>query len=438
METNETKSSAAPGTADANEQRPPTTAISSSKPKNERAKKRSIARWARRIVVTLLALGLVAALVVAWLPKPLVVDVAAVARGPMRVSIDEDGRTRVKDRYVVSAPMTGNVGRLELHPGDAIVERAIIARIVPAAAPLLDARTRAELEARVGQAQAARMQAESGIARAQAALALATTTAARQRTLTASGAASLVERERSDLEERARTEELTSARFGARVAAHQVEMAQAAIGRVGGRGGATEQLEVTSPVAGQVLRVIQQSEGVVGPGTPLVEVGDPSALEIVVDVLTTDAVIIRPGAHVEIDRWGGERKLRGHVRLVEPSAFTRVSALGVEEQRVNVVIDLDEPRERWSALGDGYRVEAAIVVWEEPDVLRVPASAVFRRGEGWAVFRLEGGVARLRTVDAGKRNGLDVQIVRGLAVGDRVIAHPSDRVVDGVDAVARE
>lgn len=412
-------------------------AVKSAAPKNARATRRSIARWARRIVVGLFGLGLLAALVVAWLPKPLVVDVSTVERGAMRVTIDEDGRTRVKDRYIVSAPMTGNVARLELHPGDVILERAIVARIVPLASPLLDARTRAELEARVGQAQAARMQAEAGIGRAEAALALAQTMATRQRTLLAQGAASLAERERTDLEERARTEELTSARFGARVAAHQVEMGLAALGRVSGRAGAEQQLEVTSPVAGQVLRVIQQSEGAVGPGTPLIEVGDPAALEIVVDVLTTDAVVIRAGAHVEVDRWGGEQMLRGHVRLVEPSAFTRISALGVEEQRVNVVIDLDEPRERWAALGDGYRVEARIVVWEEPVVLRVPASSVFRSGEGWAVYRVEGPVARLRSVRVGKRNGLDVQVLSGLSANDRVIAHPSDRVVDGADVVAR-
>jgi HlyD family secretion protein len=415
----------------------PKTAASAPAPKSARATRRAIARWARRIVLGLFGVGLVAALVIAWLPKPLTVDVAPVVRGAMRVTIDEDGRTRVKDRYVVSAPITGNVGRLELRPGDTIPERAILARIVPLAAPLLDARTRAELEARVGQAQAARMQAESGIARAEAALTLAQTMAARQRSLAAQGAASVAERESTDLEERARTEELTSTRFGARVAAHQVEMALAALGRTSGRAGSEQQLEVTSPTAGQVLRVIQQSEGVVAPGTPLVEVGDPAALEIVVDVLTTDAIVVRPGAHVEIDRWGGERVLRAHVRLVEPSAFTRVSALGVEEQRVNVVIDLDEPRERWAALGDGYRVEARIVVWDAANVLRVPASAVFRSGDGWAVFRVEGPVARLRSVEVGKRNGVDVEVLRGLAASDRVIAHPSDRVADGVEVVAR-
>jgi HlyD family secretion protein len=166
-------------------------------------------------------------------------------------------------------------------------------------------------------------------------------------------------------------------------------------------------------------------------------VGDPAALEIVVDVLSSDAVAVRPGARVELDRWGGAHLLRGRVRLVEPSAFTRISALGVEEQRVDVVIELVEPRARWAALGDGYRVEARIVDWEAPDVLRAPASAVFRRGAGWAAFRVEQGVARLRGLGLGRRNGLEVEVLRGLAAGDRLVAHPSDRVVDGADVVAR-
>ncbi len=175
----------------------------------------------------------------------------------------------------------------------------------------------------------------------------------------------------------------------------------------------------------------------VAPGAPIFEVGDPTVLEVVVDILTSDAVAVRPGARVELDRWGGDSVLRGRVRLVEPSAFTRISALGVEEQRVDVVVDLVDPRSRWAALGDGYRVEARIVDWESADVLRAPASSVFRRGTGWALFRVEDGVARLRPVVLGRRNGLEVEVLRGLAPGARVVTHPSDRVVDGTPVVAR-
>jgi len=251
------------------------------------------------------------------------------------------------------------------------------------------------------------------------------------------GGASSQAAEQAQVEARFRSEELTSAQFAARVADHQLEMSRAALGLIGARDGEGEQMEVRAPVAGQVLRVIQESEGVVAAGTPMLEAGDPAHLEIVVDVLTSDAVEIEPGARVEIDRWGGEHTLAAHVRTVEPSAFTRMSALGVEEQRVNVIIDLDEPRERWQSLGDGYRVEARIVVWAQDDVLKVPASAVFRHGRGWAVFAVEGDTARLREVEVGRRNGLAVQITEGLSADDRVVVHPSERVVDGVAVVQR-
>jgi HlyD family secretion protein len=251
--------------------------------------------------------------------------------------------------------------------------------------------------------------------------------------LAASGGASAQAVERAQMERRTAREELTSLEFGARVADHQVQIARAALGRLSARATAeeAEQMDVSSPVDGIVLRVAQESEGVVQVGAPLMELGDPAALEIVVDVLTSDAVRIERGAHVEIDRWGGEL-LQGHVRLIEPSAFTRTSALGVEEQRVNVLVDLDSPREEWISLGDGYRVEARVVVWEAEDVVIVPASAVFRRGEGSAVFVIEGDHARLTPIEVGHGNGLDTEVVSGLDEGATVIVHPGDTVDDGV------
>ena len=224
------------------------------------------------------------------------------------------------------------------------------------------------------------------------------------------------------------------------MADHELQVAQATLGRIDkprGKHEAEPEVEITSPVRGRVLRVIQESEGAVQPGTPLLEIGDPTALEIVVDVLTSDAVAIQPGAPATIERWGGAQALPAHVRLIEPSAFTRVSALGVEEQRVNVVIDLDAPHATWSALGDGYRVEAAIEVWNGNDVLSVPASAVFRRGEGWAVFQVKDGKALVKSVAIGRQNAEREQITRGLQAGDQVIVHPSDRVADGARVEAR-
>jgi HlyD family secretion protein len=191
---------------------------------------------------------------------------------------------------------------------------------------------------------------------------------------------------------------------------------------------------VHAPVRGQVLRVLQESEGVVPAGAPLVEIGNPLALEVVVDVLTTDAVDIRPGARVRIERWGGASALTGHVRQVEPSAFTRLSALGVEEQRVNIVIDLDAPHERWASLGDGYRVEASIVVWVGHDRLLVPVGAVFRQGEGWATYVVKDGRTRLRTVELGRRSAAEIEVVGGLRAGDRVVLYPTDNVRDGARA----
>jgi len=400
-------------------------------------KNRELIKWLKRLLWAAAAAGLVAMIVIAFLPKPIPVDVVSAEVESMRVTVDEDGRTRVTDRYVVGAPLTGNLGRIELHPGDPVTEGAVIARLVPLARPLMDAQTRAEAEARVAAANAQLRQARASVERARAARDYAQTQAQRQEGLHARGSISADALDRAQLEVRSRREELTSAEFGVRVAAHQVEMARAALGRIDGGGEDAENLEVTSPIEGAVLRVLQQSGGVVQAGTPLVELGDPSHLEIAVDVLTSDAVHIEPGDPVVIERWGGEQALDGHVRAVEPSAFTRTSALGVEEQRVNVVIDLDSPREQWERLGDGYRVETRIVIWQADEVLRVPANAVFRHGDGWAVYRVANGLAELVEVDTGRRNGLHVQIEDGLTSGDQVVAHPSDRVRDGVEVAPR-
>jgi HlyD family secretion protein len=227
-----------------------------------------------------------------------------------------------------------------------------------------------------------------------------------------------------------RQEELASSEFGLQVAASELRLAQAALARIGAPG--REEFTVRAPVRGHVLRVLQESEAVVQPGTPLLEIGNPLALEVVVDVLTTDAVDIRPGAPVRIERWGGDSALAGHVHRIEPSAFTRLSALGVEEQRVNVIIDLDPPRSRWGRLGDGYRVEASIAVWEGLDRLMVPAGAVFRHGDGWATYVVDAGRARLTPVQLGRRNAAAVEVLGGLRGGEPVVLYPTDNVTDGV------
>ena len=394
-------------------------------------------KWVRWLLIVLAIAGVVATAVVAWMPRAVQGEVAPVSRGRLVVTVDEDGRTRVIDRYLISAPLSGNLGRIELDAGDTIHAGEDLAWLVPLPPPLLDARTRAESKARVDAAVAATKQAKAAISRARAALDFATKEADRARAVVKQGGLALSDAERAIADERRTREELRSANFGGRVAEHELTLARSALLRLSGKENTGEQMDIASPIDGRVLRVLQRSEGVVQAGTPVIEVGDPAALEIVIDVLSQDATRIRPGAPAEIVRWGGATPLRAHVRTVEPSAFTKLSALGVEEQRVNVVIDLDEPHEAWESLGDGYRVEARISVWQGDDVLFVPASAVFRHGDDWATFVIEDGDARVRVVDLGQTNGLETEVISGVEEGDLVIAYPSDSVRDGVAVRAR-
>ncbi|UCF46914.1 MAG: HlyD family efflux transporter periplasmic adaptor subunit [Myxococcales bacterium] len=394
-------------------------------------------KWIRRVLVALVVLAVVGLIVVAWIPNPVEVEVAQATRGPLVVTVNEDGRTRVKDRYIVSAPITGNLARLELDAGDSIEEEQVLARLVPLPPPLLDSRTRAEAKARVDAAMAARRQAQAAVNRARFQRDFAKQESERALAVVQQGGLARSDADRAVSTYRSSEEELSSAEFGARVAEHQLKLAQTALLQLSGQGEEGEQLDIISPVAGQVLKVFQESEGVVQGGTPILEVGDPGALEIVVDVLSQDATRIPAGATTMVERWGGKNPLRGHVRIVEPSAFTKLSALGVEEQRVNVIIDLDDERELWSTLGDGYRVEARISVWEGEDVLRVPASAVFRSEEAWATFVVEKDTAVLRKVEIGETSGLETEVLSGLDEGDTVIAYPSDSVRDGVSVKAR-
>jgi HlyD family secretion protein len=401
------------------------------------AKPSGLRKWIRRALIALAVLVVVGLVAVAWIPNPVEVEVVVVVRGPLLVTVNEDGRTRVKDRYLVSAPLTGNLARLDLEAGDAIEEGQVLARLVPLPPPLLDSRTRAEAKARVDAAMAARRQAQAAVNRARFQRDFAEQESKRALAVVQQGGLARSDADRAVSTYGSSKEDLRSAEFGARVAEHKLTLAQTALTQLSGQGEEGEQLDIISPVAGQVLKIFQESEGVAPGGTAILEVGDPSALEVVVDVLSQDATRIPAGAAALIERWGGKNPLRGHVRVVEPSAFTKLSALGVEEQRVNVIIDMDDDRELWSSLGDGYRVEARISVWEGEDVLKVPASAVFRSEEAWATFVVEGGVAVVRTVDLGETNGLETEVLSGLEEGDAVIAYPSDSVQDGVSVKSR-
>lgn len=394
--------------------------------------KKNVSRWIKRGLMVALALAIVAAVVSAWTPTPLAVEVATVERGALRVEVTEDGRTRVKDRYVVSAPLAGQLARIELQPGDPIGEDEVLARIAPLATPLLDARTRGQARANLEAAKAAIKQAEAQTKRARASLKFAKSEVTRIVPLVERGVESRSALDRATLQVKTLESDVDSARFATRVAQHQQRMAESALERFEDPNSGTtpEQFVIQSPITGKVLAIHRESEGVTTPGAPLVELGDPRALEIVVDVLTRDAVRIESGAAAVVERWGGE-PLPAKVVLVEPSAFTRMSSLGVEEQRVNVILELEAPYEVWSKLGEGYRVEARMTVWHEDAVLKVPSAALFRHGEQWAVFCVEAEHATVCPLEIGERSRSEAQVLSGLNEGQRVIVHPSGAVQEG-------
>jgi HlyD family secretion protein len=386
----------------------------------------------------------ISALAIALVPRPIPVDTAPVERGRMAVTLDHEGRTRVRDRYVVSAPVPGRVLRIELEPGDPVrAGDTVLATFLPGAPALIDVRSRAEAESRVRAAEAllARVRAEREQGRVTAEF--AQTESRRARGLSEQGVVSAELRESAEAEARVRESALKAADSAVEAAERDVETAKAALfepapTREPGSAGSRAALQLRSPIDGVVLRRVRESEGIVLQSEPLVEVADLSALEVIADFLSADAVRIRPGLPVLIEQWGGGAPLKGRVRRVEPSAFLKISALGVEEQRVWVVIGFEDPRAAWQALGDGYRVEARVVIWEQPDVLKVPTSSLFRQGDGWAAFVVDNGRATIRALRIGQRNGSAAEVVEGVKAGERVIVHPPDQVADGIRVVQRQ
>ncbi len=374
--------------------------------------------------------------VVAWMlmPQPVTMETALVTRGHFAATVDEDGKTRVRERYVVAAPLAGRSSRIALKVGDQVKAGDAVATIVPAPAPLLDPRARREAEERLSSAEAELKRTQAVIEQARAEAAKSKLDLDRTRMLEQRGVTSPENLERDTLAAQVADRQLRAAEFRNEAAAHEVEQIRALIARYGEVGsGPVEGWTVTAPVAGVILAVRQESETVVSPGTPLVDIGDPHDLEIVVDVLSSDAVEIRPGAAVAIEHWGGQGSLEGRVRRVEPTAFTKLSVLGVEEQRVNVVVDLTSPSERWVSLGDGYRIEARITVFSRDDATIVPAGALFRQGKDWKVYVVADGRARLRAVEILRRGARNAAIASGLKPGETVIVYPGDNVAPGVE-----
>ena len=403
-------------------------------------------RWIKRILTFAFVLGLTAAVVNAFLPKPIGVDLARVETGSLQVYVEEDGKTRVRNRYVVSSPLAGRLRRIKLRPGDQVPPGRMLASIEPADPGLLDPRALAQAEARVKSAKAALDKSGAQLKWAEAALDLAETEYARSEQLLQKNAMSKSELDSKRMQKRTREEEVRRDRFGEEIARFELEQAQAALLQTRPHAGEIDldsQFEIRSPslsTSGRsfhVLRVLQESEAVVTAGTPLIELGDLADLEVEIEVLSSDAVKIPPGARVLLEQWGGDTPLEARVRVVEPSGHTKVSALGVEEQRVFVIADFPDPEKIPAALGDGFRVEAKIIIWEKEGILKVPASALFRHGDGWAVFRIEHRRALLHPVKLGRKSPLAAEVVEGLAQGDTVVVHPSDKVADGIEIVPR-
>jgi HlyD family secretion protein len=389
----------------------------------------------RRVLIPVLVVG--GLLAVALWPKTVGVELGVVSRGPLMVTVDEEGMTRVRDRFVVSSPVAGRVLRIELEPGDTVTRGQVVAHVRAETPPLLDERTRAEAQAAIESARAALGRARAEEQRARATLAQLQRELTRIRELAQSRVVSAQELEAREAEAKVAEESVNAAVFAVQAATSTLQGAQARLAPPT-RDAAGRVVSVTAPADGVVLKRLRESESVVPPGDPLIEIGDPHRLEIVVDLLSTDAVRVQRGARTIIEQWGGERQLEARVRRIEPSGFTKISALGVEEQRVNVLIDFEEPREVQERLGDGYRVEARIVVWSKDNVLKVPTSSLFRDGTQWAVYKVVDSTAQRQIVDVGQRSGLEAEVLSGLAEGDQIVVYPSDAIRPGVELARRD
>jgi HlyD family secretion protein len=391
------------------------------------------------------ALIVVILLVLALIPHPEPVDIAEVVEGPMAVSVRDEGYTRVREVYVVSAPLGGRLLRVDNDAGDTVAAGDIVANILPSAPAFLDARSHSEAEAAVRSAEAALAFSRAEVDSAAAQAAFARAEEERMASLFETGIASRGAIDRVRMELRTAVAAEQTARSSVRMRGAELEAAQARLnvtsGEISPPDGTDPHPDVAAiraPVDGRVLRVLQESESVVAAGSPILEIGDPADLEIVVELLSTDAVQVTEGDRVDIVDWdGSDTVLHGRVRVVEPYGFQKYSALGVEEQRVNIVIDLIDAPGAWGGLGHGFRIEAAIIVWEEASVIQVPVSALFRTGEDWQVFIIEDGVARSRTLQLGRLNGQTAQITAGLTAGQSIIRYPGDLIADGTRVTDR-
>jgi HlyD family secretion protein len=387
----------------------------------------------RKLWITGIFLVVVLAILYGFLPQTQDVDLVRLARGPLQVTIEEEGRTRLKERFVISAPTAGYIRRIEAKVGDPVKKGQTVVVLEPLRSQALDPRSRAEAEAVIPAAEASLAAAEERERAATADADYIEKRLARITNLFSRGSVAKDQLDQTDSEAKKARAVQRSAKAAADVARSELERAKttlrnyAAVKRTGGNG----TVDVASPVSGAVFKIHRESEGVVQVGEPLMDIGNAGNLEVRVEVLSSDAVRIGPGMTVLFKRWGRDEPLAGRVRRVEPAGFTKLSSLGVEEQRVLVIVDITSPSEMWRVLGDGYRIEAHFVVWEGRDVLQVPTSALFRSGKEWSVFVEENGKARRRAVEVGQRTGWSAQLLSGLKENDSVVAYPDDTISDG-------
>lgn len=385
----------------------------------------------RRLLPWALGSGILA--LVGWglKPKPIEIETGVVARGPLTVRVSEEAKTRIRNRYVVAAPVAGKMRRVPLKPGDEVkAGETLLTAIEPMATPLLDPRARVQAEAVVSMKEAARKQAVQGLDAQQAALKMAEADRDRVRAVQRAGTVSETDRDRAEGDASIKASEVRASQFALQVLDYEIAQARAALERPDAST-AGNLVEVKSPVSGRVLKVMQESETVVSPGQAILEVGDPADLEIEAEILSRDAVTIHAGDSVSIEQWGGDSPLKGRVRRVEPAGFTKISALGVEEQRVIVLSDLIEPPAEAKSLGDRYRVEVRVAVWHSDDVPVIPSGALFREGNAWKTFLYQNGTAKLVSVEAGHSDGRLTEVLSGLSPGDEVLLHPPDTVKAG-------
>ena len=399
------------------------------------------AHWKRIVVWGLMGFILLASLIWAFIPNPIPVDLLTLQPGKLVVTIDEEGETRVRNVFTLSAPISGRAMRIEAEVGDRVIaNKTLLAEIEPIDPTLLDPRSEAQARADIRAAEANRILADAAVKEARVELEFSLSELKRAQTLRRDGVISARELEAAEKTYQTRQAAMETAIANRQARQAELDRANAQLispTEPRSNSAASQYIPIRAPVDGRILKIQHKSEGVVTAGEPLLEIGDPGKLEIVADLLSSDAVRVEPGQQVSIENWGGEQNLNGRVRRVEPFGFTKVSALGIEEQRVNVIIDFTSPKSDWIRIAHGYQMDVRIVLWQGDEVLKIPLTALFRDGNNWAVFVEQDGIAKQRQVTIGRRSGFEAEVIDGLTAGEHLVIHPGDNVADGVPLEAR-